>query len=507
MDGWDKFYECVLKETIRLTRQKLDRFEESLGDWLYGQLNWPSDDWEQQLELLVEHTRYYSLLIEPECIATLHALVEARVNQSGPFAVLAEGATGPIQVAVGVTVDDGTRTDATLQLAAATAAPEPQAATEDNSVELAGPGPETSSSFRQQVQDVLDLLNADVARWWRREGGIVRARAASSWTTFLLANEKVAVEDGRPIVIVDENYDAALTAAAILRGVVRFGPFRDLFQRDWIARHDVASRFRAAQQERFKEAAGTAGTIAELYVSSISSVTPSGEVVVTVEELARDGFRWEHLLIALPFMAVFRRGAKSLKIKLPGGEEVRLSGKLLERLRGVSPARRRAIMKKALKARRRKEAIAIIKRGLATERGAPPAQIKDLRRRPAVKANAERAAQGKLPPYHPRVAVREFTTAREIRFVRVYADPRFQRGSWLVRRESIQGLTPLQVKQALALQHVPKYVSDVVVPKGTRVRLSIVGAQPEWGVAERGIFQYELLERIPDSAFTKPRRL
>ena len=66
----------------------LDRFRVSLGDWLYAMLNWPTDDWREQLNLFVEHTRYYALIIEPDSIRTINDLFEAHVNGTGPFAVL-----------------------------------------------------------------------------------------------------------------------------------------------------------------------------------------------------------------------------------------------------------------------------------------------------------------------------------------------------------------------------------------------------------------------------------
>jgi hypothetical protein len=98
----------------------LERFRESLAWWLHGELNWPSPDWEQQLRLFVDHTRYYGLEIAPASIQKLHDLLEARVNGTGPFEVLGPYrwdepavATGePIQLALAVGVDDGTRTDA-----------------------------------------------------------------------------------------------------------------------------------------------------------------------------------------------------------------------------------------------------------------------------------------------------------------------------------------------------------------------------------------------------------
>ncbi|MEX0679539.1 MAG: hypothetical protein WD063_20870 [Pirellulales bacterium] len=110
-DGWDKYYRCVIQETSRLVDEMLDRFRVSLGDFLYAMLNWPTDDWREQLNRFVEHTRYYGLIIEPESIRTIHDLIEARVNGTGPFAVLGpyggpqSAGTGPtVQLAMAVSV-------------------------------------------------------------------------------------------------------------------------------------------------------------------------------------------------------------------------------------------------------------------------------------------------------------------------------------------------------------------------------------------------------------------
>lgn len=50
-------------------------------------------------------------------------------------------------------------------------------------------------------------------------------------------------------------------------------------------------------------------------------------------------------------------------------------------------------------------------------------------------------------------------------------------------------------------------VVAVTVPAGHRMRLSIVGAQPQWGMPARGIEQYESLQTLPDAAFTNGRQL
>ena len=344
----------------------LDRFRVSLGDWLWAMLNWPTDDWREQLNRFVEHTRYYGLIIEPESVSTIHDLIEARVNGTDAFAVLGPygakqpAGTGPtVQLAMSVGLDDGTRTDASVDL---TSGPTP---TVKDGAEVAGPGPETTKSFQDKVHTALAIMDAEVAIWWSRAPGEIRSRAASSWTTFLRSNEKTFVENRKPVVLVDENYTVALTAAAIINGTVRMGPFRDLFDRDRIPGPDEANRYAEAQQERIKEGAAFAGWLAETYYNAVGSLTPAGDVVVTIDDVSQHGFRWDHLLIVLPFMAYFRRGAKSLIIKLPRGKQLRLSGEVLERLAKLDPTKRNTLIAKARAAKTEEEGLAIIERGAA----------------------------------------------------------------------------------------------------------------------------------------------
>lgn len=136
-----------------------------------------------------------------------------------------------------------------------------------------------------------------------------------------------------------------------------------------------------------------------------------------------------------------------------------------------------------------------------------PRQIKDLRRRSAKELNERQTREGRFPPYRAKVSVREFVTQQELRFVRVYADSSLQRGRWLVRADAIAGMAPEQIRQALGLKYVPKYITDVTVPANRQMRLSVVGPQPQWGVPNRGIEQYELLDDISEANFTNGRPL
>ena len=137
----------------------------SLGDWLWAMLNWPTPDWREQLDLFVEHTRYNGLVIEPESVRAIYDLIEARVNGTGPFSDLGPyggeqpvGAGPTVQLAMSVGLDDGTRTDASVDL---TSGPTP---TMKDGLEVAGPGPLVTASYKAKVLKALETLDPQVGK-------------------------------------------------------------------------------------------------------------------------------------------------------------------------------------------------------------------------------------------------------------------------------------------------------------------------------------------------------
>ena len=119
---------------------------------------------------------------------------------------------------------------------------------------------------------------------------------------------------------------------------------------------------------------------------------------------------------------------------------------------------------------------------------------------PAVEANA-RFSQ---PAYPTNSNVREFRTARIQRFVRVSNRVSGNvRGAWLVREESIRGLTPAEIQKNLALPAVPDQVGYVDVPAGTLLRAGPVGPN-SFGPGNTQITQYQLMENIPNASFLEP---
>ena len=122
---WEEYYRSCFEKTRDGVKRLLHWFQESLAWWLHAELNWPRKDWEQQLQVFVEHSAHYGVLIKPKSIQELHDLLEARVNGTGPFERFGpyrwdeppQPSTTPIQLAAAVSVDDGTRSDAAMAMA------------------------------------------------------------------------------------------------------------------------------------------------------------------------------------------------------------------------------------------------------------------------------------------------------------------------------------------------------------------------------------------------------
>lgn len=64
-------------------------------------------------------------------------------------------------------------------------------------------------------------------------------------------------------------------------------------------------------------------------------------------------------------------------------------------------------------------------------------------------------------------------------------------GTWLLKLQDIKGLTPLEIKEKFALPSMPKYICDVELKAGTRLRMGEVNPIKEWG--HGGGIQYDLM--------------
>lgn len=98
------------------------------------------------------------------------------------------------------------------------------------------------------------------------------------------------------------------------------------------------------------------------------------------------------------------------------------------------------------------------------------------------------------PPYKPGTETTIFEVAEDTKFVRVYdGEHSRQGGGWFMKAEDIEGLTPKQIQNKYALEYEPKFVTDVVVKKGTEIRMGI--ANSLYGQAGCGI-QFDSIGQI-----------
>lgn len=104
------------------------------------------------------------------------------------------------------------------------------------------------------------------------------------------------------------------------------------------------------------------------------------------------------------------------------------------------------------------------------------------------------------PPYKPGTIVKEIELTENTTFVRVYdnmPDGSGMYGSWVMKAEDIEGLTPLEIQNKFALPNTPKYVCDVELEAGTHIRVGEVNPLDGWGSG--GGTQYDLIgQRIGD---------
>ena len=98
---------------------------------------------------------------------------------------------------------------------------------------------------------------------------------------------------------------------------------------------------------------------------------------------------------------------------------------------------------------------------------------------------------GYEPPYKPGTSVTEIQLTENATYVRVYdkVNSRMQ-GGWVMKAEDIGGLTPQEIQNKFALPNIPKYICDVNLEAGTRLRTGKVN--PLFGF-DGGGQQYDLI--------------
>ena len=111
---------------------------------------------------------------------------------------------------------------------------------------------------------------------------------------------------------------------------------------------------------------------------------------------------------------------------------------------------------------------------------------------------------GYEPPYKSGTSVTEIQLTENATYVRVYdkVNSRMQ-GGWVMKAEDIAGLTPQEIQNKFALPNTPKYICDVNLEAGTRLRTGEVN--PLFGF-DGGGEQYDLIINGKNvGAFTNER--
>lgn len=103
--------------------------------------------------------------------------------------------------------------------------------------------------------------------------------------------------------------------------------------------------------------------------------------------------------------------------------------------------------------------------------------------------------------------MREIVTAKELKFYRVHIDVKNPTGRFLAREKEIGPLlnNPEALKTHLGLSYVPKYITEVNVPKNTKLIIGRIGSQPAFGLMQESGFQYQLMSKIPESSFVNTK--
>ena len=231
-----------------------------------------------------------------------------------------------------------------------------------NGVEVAGPGPDTTDSFKVKVREALRFLNPRVERWWSAVTvqGQVQSRAFWPWQKPYYS--KLGAND-QPFIFVDEDMTAGETAQAIVAEVetgwfansigVYYRKYKFAQSGDW-------REFKAWQEGAAKDAARLASVLAEMYVTSVASINPAGELVVTVNDVAENGPQWNQLLSILPYVG--HLAVVSIVVQV-GKRRIKLPKKVAELWGQLKSGKQKRLLTEAAGAKTDAEAVSIIERG------------------------------------------------------------------------------------------------------------------------------------------------
>ncbi len=110
---------------------------------------------------------------------------------------------------------------------------------------------------------------------------------------------------------------------------------------------------------RGQDAARLASVMAEMYVGTVATINPAGEIVVTVSDVAENGPQWNQLLSILPFAG--HLAVVGIVVQV-GTRNIKIPKRVAKLFKQLSPKKRKALLAEAAAAKTDKEAAAIIER-------------------------------------------------------------------------------------------------------------------------------------------------
>ena len=125
----------------------------------------------------------------------------------------------------------------------------------------------------------------------------------------------------------------------------------DVAAKDKADKKDEAAKFQELRETSFKEAAGISASIAEFYYSGLATITPGGDLVLTLNDVAENGLTWRQAVASLPLFFT-RGGIKSLLVLIPikGSRQargIRIPDNLVKEFAALNPDDQLAIAKEA----------------------------------------------------------------------------------------------------------------------------------------------------------------
>jgi len=238
--------------------------------------------------------------------------------------------------------------------------PAPAGKFNDDGVEVAGPGPETTAWYRIKVQKILETLAPPIGDWWKASSirGVVRSRAAALWQSAYYSHME---GKNQPVIVVDEDYTVGQTAAAIIAEVKRtlaadtIGACYRKYRLEHTGRPED---LRDWQLAAFKEAAQVTSQLAEMYVSGIATLTPAGDLVLFTTDVMQRGLKLDQVVDLLPQLA--NLPIVSIVVTI-GARRLRISKDIAKKFEKIMPHERLDVLRKMGSAKTDSEAAALMR--------------------------------------------------------------------------------------------------------------------------------------------------